>query len=199
MILVCMAAACSTDPGATSLPAGPDSAPVSRPRSDQPDEFAALELRGVKGGRLSWTVPGTPAEVAAMLLDFDQAAGHRAWARHYRVVKREADRVVAQWKFKGKLGINPTVVLEFLRVRDGRDVTLRYRITKPDFGLAAFFGDYRLTQVSRNPPQTRLTERVFIDSGIWLARASPEDIKKGLHADARLIRAWMEKRTAKQR
>jgi hypothetical protein len=156
--------------------------------------YQALELRGVKGGRIEFLLPGTPEQVHAMLLDFEGAEGHRSWARGYQTLERSPGRVVAEWRFRGKMGINPTVHIAFESKQEGAATTVSYTLVKKAFGIASFFGDYRIEPLPDQPGRTRLSERVFIDSGIPFTNAKPEDIEKGLREDARLMRLWMEQR-----
>lgn len=179
--------------GSTTAPAeGPQPVPTST-------TYEALALRGVKGGRIRFAVPGTVGDVLRMLLDFEKAAGNRAWARSYRTLSRDEQGVLAQWTFRGKMGIAPTVQLRFRVEHADGGATVRYELKKKAFGIASFFGDYRLRPLPGTPPRVELAERVFIDSGIPIANASQEDIEKGLREDARLIRAWMEQRVQQTR
>jgi hypothetical protein len=190
----------ATAPAPGSAAASPTPAGAAAPASaPAPREglFAALEVNGVKGGELGFVVPGTVAEVEAALLDFDAATGHRAWAQRYRVVSRSGSQVVAEWRFKGRMGVNPTVHLEFTPEPDGVGRRIRYRVVQKAFGIASFFGDYRLEPLAGEPPRVLVTERVFIDSGLSFNNASHEDVEKGLREDARLFRAWMEERTGR--
>ena len=129
-----------------------------------------------------------------MLLDFEHAADNRAWARTFEVIRRTKDRVVARWNFEGRAGINPSCVLGFVVVPKEDGVVVRYKILEDDFGLAAFFGDYRVIRFAESPPRSKLVQRVYIDSGIALVNASADDIATGLREDARRILEWMKKR-----
>jgi len=169
-------------------------APIATVPAPASPVFNRLELDGVKGGRLTFVLPGSVDQVAAMLVDFDHAEGHRSWAASYRTLSRAKDRVEAEWKFRGKLGIHPTVKMELRSSRDAKGFLLRFHLTKTATGIASFFGDYRLVLLAGKPAHTRITERVFIDSGLWIANASYEDIEKGLREDARLMTAWMAER-----
>ncbi|MEE9395091.1 MAG: hypothetical protein V3W41_21590, partial [Planctomycetota bacterium] len=68
---------------------------------------------------------------------------------------------------------------------------------KEDFGLAAFFGDYLCETIPNDPRLSKLTERVFIDSGLWIANASKEEVEAGLREDARLLVAWAKELRSK--
>lgn len=155
-----------------------------------------LDYKGVRGGKITIDLEGSPEEVLEMLLDFEHADGKRAWAKNYVLLGREGDSTAARWHFEGKAGMNPTCELRFDTVRRERDIVLRYRLTKPDFGLQAFFGDYRMTARDTTPPTTRLVERVFIDSGVFIANATDTDIAEGLREDAKLMTEWMTERLA---
>ncbi len=53
------------------------------PSSGASEELTVTPLLDdtVRGGRIAFRLPGEPADVHAMLLDFDGAAGRRAWAK----------------------------------------------------------------------------------------------------------------------
>lgn len=190
--------ACVRGPGAAAL-AVDTGAPVaivkeaSAPLSEA--EVEPLELEGVKGGQLTFEVDGDPEDVLEMLLDFDHAEGNRAWAKHYELLERDGDVVTARWSFQGRMGIDPRTEMELRIERLPDELVVTYRLSKPAFGLAAFFGDYRIRPAAA-PSASILTERVYIDSGIPIANASRKDIADGLKEDARLIVAWMQERTA---
>lgn len=205
-------------PGATELPSEPeDSVPTtqasavdsgasgahqtpataateSRPSVELPVEI--LDYKGVRGGKIVCDVDGSKDEVVAMLLDFDHADGKRAWAKTYKDLGTEGEKRLAFWSFEGKSGINPEVVLVFETITRGDAAIIRYRLREPVFGLAAFFGDWRVTPLGR--ARSRLTMRVYIDSGVLIANATEEDISDGLREDARLIDLWMKERLTKK-
>lgn len=176
---------------AASNPELPTTAPAPSAEADDVT-VKEVEYQGVRGGRTVYTIAGTPDDVAAMLVDFDGADGRRAWAKTYRTIKKSADEVVAQWKFEGKAGIDPDCDLVFNIVRRKADIVIRFKLQRTDFGLAAFFGDYRIE--SAGDGQSKITARVYIDSGVAIANADAEDISSGLKEDAKLMRAWMIER-----
>ena len=45
---------------------------------------------------------------------------------------------------------------------------------------------------SSTPTGSAFTQRVFIDSGLWIANASTDEIEAGLREDAKRIREWLE-------
>ncbi|MEZ6195507.1 MAG: SRPBCC family protein [Planctomycetota bacterium] len=179
-------------------PAGPD--PVAAPTPTEveletgtppvPGVYQALEHKGVRGGRFRCELPAAPDRLAAMLLDFEHAGGHRAWADRFEVLSRTEDEVRARWHFVGKAGVDPAPVLALQVRRRTPDFVVRFRIVEEDFGLAAFFGDYRIEPIPDRPDHAVLTQRVYIDSGLWIANASAEEIEAGLREDARLLRDW---------
>ncbi len=71
---------------------------------------------------------------------------------------------------------------------------MTYAILEPGFGMAAFFGDYRIFPVDGDAERSILEERIFIDSGLMFANASAEDIEDGLREDADALRAWIRAR-----
>ncbi len=183
-------------PAPAPAPAPAASAPTPVP-SDM--KYSALKIKSVKGGQLVYAAHGTPDGFVQMLGDFENALGNRAWAQTYETLERSADRVVAKWKFRGKMGINPTVHIEFVTTkRSEAGATVEFKLVKKSLGIASFFGDFKITRLPGTPPRVQVVQRQFIDSGISFANASAEDIEKGLREDARLIRLWMEKRTAKK-
>lgn len=192
--------ACRSTPGATSLephrPAltVPDLAAAELPADEL--EVTPLDLEGVRGGRIAFTLDGPADQVLEMLLDFEQASGRRIWARTYTLLSSEEGVVTARWKFKGRLGINPTVVLEFRTEERPEAWVVTYEVLEPGFGMAAFFGDYRIFPVSGDAGRSILEERVFIDSGLVFANASAEDLENGLREDADALRAWILVRRA---
>ena len=204
-------AACGSAPKVDELPPEPVVTPTTTQPSDPPplqpvqaewlqlEEIDALtveelEIEDVRGGRIRAVLPGSPEQVLAALLDFDASAPHRSWAEGMKSLPAEAGRARAEWQFEGKAGINPTTILSFETIANGDGLILRYRLEKKAFGLAAFFGDYRLTPLAGTPPRTQFEERVFIDSGLWIANASKKDIEEGLREDLRLLLPWLEER-----
>lgn len=176
----------------------PDNGPQPEDQAREPADpfdalpFNPLELRDVRGGELTIALAGSPDAVASMLLDFENADGNRAWARKHTVLSSDERGLVARWEMEGKAGIEPVVELAFRRdtMKDGT-IRIRFRLRKEDFGLAAFFGDYRI-RASEGGSTVR--QRVFIDSGLWIANASLEEIEAGLREDSKLLRAWLAER-----
>ncbi|MEQ8763528.1 MAG: hypothetical protein RL885_06355 [Planctomycetota bacterium] len=163
------------------------------------DDLPVLELEheDIRGGAMWFALDGSPEEVFEALLDFEEAAGHRSWAKEFDVLERVDDRVVARWHFEGKMGINPECVLVFEPVKLGDRRIIRYEQRETSFGLAAFFGDYQIVPVKDRPNRSILGERVFIDSGLFFVNASEEDIADGLREDARRLREWMKERSGR--
>ena len=182
---------------ATSASAAHPAAVAASPDGDS--AFVPAERDGMKGGRLVYDLPGSVDDVLAMLLDFDHAEGHRSWASEYRVVEREGERVLAEWRFRGRLGIRPRVQIQFSVFRDGPTASVNFALQKNAFGMSRFSGNHTLTPLPGDSPRVRMESTVFIDSGISLANASHEDVEKGLRADALLMSAWMEERLAQAR
>lgn len=160
------------------------------PADDLP--VTELDHDGILGGRITARMPAAPDRVVAHLLDFDTADGHRAWARHYSTISRDGPSTVAEWQFEGKLGIDPTVRIEFLTRDEGQRTVIDFRIVESGFGLAAFFGDYTIEPEATGADASLLVMRVFIDSGLPFVNASAEDIAAGLRADVRMLREWLE-------
>gem|GEM_PF-5737832 len=169
---------------------------VSAAVEQTPPCFARLARSGTAGGKLSVTLPGAPSEVLAMLLDFNRAAGHRAWFKRAEVLEREPKRVLARWEMHGKFGVHPTVTIEFQVSDETPETVVRYQITRPGFGLAVFSGCYTLAAIASQPARTGLTQTVYIDSGLPFVGASAKDISDGLREDAALLREWLAQRRA---
>lgn len=211
LLLACLVLAACITPEATQLPdddpgiveePGPE---LANREPSQPDAAEAgnaepvdppvqkLEYKNVRGGRITYEVDGTVGQVRDMLLDLDGTAEHRAWCEGTKIVERSGPDTTALWNFEGKAGVNPEAkVVHRLATRDDGTVVIRYRLAEPVFGLAAFFGDYRVSSVA--PERSRIVQRVYIESGL-LINASDEDIRDGLQEDARRITKWMRLRT----
>ena len=179
-----------SDPiAAPERPAGATAAP-----QDDEVRYTRLENEGVAGGEVVFTVPGKPADVLAMLLDFAEEPANRIWRIGCKVLAHEADRWEIEAVYSGKAGINPTVVLEHTVARDGDGVIVRFRVCRAGFGLRTFDGEYEIRPL--RPGFCRLRERVFIDSGLPFVNADADDVKKGLMKDVDRIRDWMTRRLA---
>jgi len=159
--------------------------------------YAQLARDGIAGGRLSIALPDAPQAVLAMLLDFNRAAGHRAWFKRAVVLEREPQRVLARWEMHGKLGVHPTVTIEFRVSEESSATVVRYQITRPGLGLAVFSGCYTVEAIPKRPGRTRFTQTVYIDSGLPFVGASAKDIADGLREDAALLRDWLAQRRAR--
>jgi hypothetical protein len=181
---------------AASTPAAVQPSVAPRPHLDPtaPPRYVPLRLSGLNGGEIGFLVPGDVENTVAMLLDFDAATGRRPWAERYRVLSRDGDRVVAEWRFKGKMGVAPTVQIAFTVDPQDDRVRIRYQVVDSAFGLKSFFGDYVVEPVQADPPVSRIVERVFIDSGLPFVNASAEDVENGLREDARRLQAWAHER-----
>jgi len=158
-----------------------------------------LELEGVRGGRMTFALEGTPREVVAMLLDFDSATGHRPWAVDYeRLTGEEAQGmpqpVRSRWRFEGKAGIDPTIVLDFTLDDASIPTTLEFHASEPAFGLAAFFGEHRIWPHPERDEAAIMELSIYIDSGLPFVNATAEDLEAGLREDAAMMRAWMRER-----
>jgi len=188
--------------GCLSAVAPPDTGWPRRLAAVTPASFVADESHSVyvdlssdrfPGGQLTFVLPGTPTQVLDMLLDFDRASGHRAWAQEYRLLEHGTVRTRARWTFRGKFGINPEVTIEFRRLAASEGVHVEYGVIESSFGMRSFAGEYRLTLLEGPTPMTLMTQSVFIDSGLR-SNASAADIEAGLRADARLMKEWMLER-----
>jgi hypothetical protein len=202
------APAVADEPAAPAEPSPADATPAAPPPSRGAGDvvrpplaplaasvFTPLELQGTRGGSLAYEIEGDPLAVAAMLLDFEGANGVRPWAQRYRTVSTTGDVTRAEWHFRGKMGVNPQVEIEFVRqaLPDG-GVRIRYKLVRKAFGIAAWFGDWRVRPVRGVAGRSRLTARVYVDSGLPFVGASSQDIEDGLREDAAAMRGWMERR-----
>ena len=183
------AAEAQAGPGAETVETAPEAElPVKR-----------LRLEDVRGGELDFELPGRPEEVAAALLDFAGASGHRAWAPLIEALPARGETLLSRWHFEGEMGIDPVVVLGFREKVDAESRLIRFKIVERDFGLAAFFGDYRIRASATDAGRSRVRARIFIDSGVTIANASDEEIAAGLREDARMLESWMKERLAVSR
>jgi hypothetical protein len=198
LLFALAAPACRATPGATRLDESAVARSIDPANAVLPAaelEVQPLELEGVRGGRIVFSVEASVEEVVETLLDFEHADGHRAWAVHHEPLSRTGQQATARWKFEGRGGLNPTVELQFDVAREGREAVVTYHLLKPAFGVAAFFGEYRVHPSTRARP-TLLEETVFIDSGVTFANATQQEIAAGLREDARLLREWIRARGA---
>jgi len=186
------ASAAPTAPEAPTAPAATVRPPL-RPLSES--TFQPLTLKGTRGGKLEYDIDGTPAEVAGMLLDFEGANGVRPWATKYHLLSTTGDTTKAEWQFKGKMGVNPKVVVALVRTDGaGAIVRIRFKLERKAFGIAAFFGDWKIRPVPGVEGRSHMTARIYIDSGLPFVNASSKDIEDGLRKDAAKMRPWMQRR-----
>jgi hypothetical protein len=173
-----------------------ESAPAAEPAPDGAAAviFRQLTYKGVNGGEGRFIVDGTPEEVALMLVDFNRMTGRRPWAAGYTHLSTDGDLHRSEWSFAGKAGVNPKCVLVHRVERKPDAVVVRFSLEKTDFGLAAFFGDYRLVPAFSGGRRTLVTERIFIDSGVLIANATAEDIEAAVRQDAADMGKWMRDR-----
>ena len=190
-------------PAAGAVPTKPVASEPTRPaatvrpplRPLAESTFESLSLKGTQGGKLEYDIEGTPAQVADMLLDFEGANGVRPWATNYRKLSSTGDTTKAEWQFKGKMGVNPKVVVALVRTDGaGAIVRIRFKLERKAFGIAAFFGDWKIRPVAGAEGRSHMTARMYIDSGLPFVNASSKDIEDGLRKDADKMRSWMQQR-----
>ena len=141
----------------------------------------------VKGGAISFSVDANPTVIADAMLDFGKPTARRAWTKETKLLKREDNTVHAHWKFEGKVGIYPKCDLSFERSQTkSGGVLIRFKQLKSGFAMAAFFGDYRIEPKGKG---SEVTMRVFLDSGLWIANVSDDEITEALQADGALLRS----------
>jgi hypothetical protein len=205
LLVVLAAAARSTvfrrgdDPTAGVIDLGPAAEPAAAvgaagrdPSLDAPPVYRELEDNGAAGGEIAFAVPGRPADVLAMLLDFANEGGNRPWRTACRVLSHNGDRWEVEAAFDGSAGVNPVVVLVHQVLPDGDGFLVRFHLERGAFGLRRFDGEYEIRPAG--PAHCRLRQRVFIHSGLPLLNASAADVRDGLVEDAKMIRAWMQRR-----
>ena len=158
--------------------------------------YTAQDVGKVKGGRIEFVLPGTVAQIRDAFLDFDNMEGHRSWAKKYRTLSRKGNVTLAEWRFKGRMGIHPTVHIEFTTQEGANETLIRFKLRKKAFGIGTFFGEYRIRPLPGTPARSQVIERTFLDSGISFANASRENLEKGHRGDAEKLRAWMTERLA---
>ena len=161
--------------------------------------FTPLEQDGVMGGRATTTLPGTPAEIYTAITDTEHAAAHRSFARKMEVLSRERENLELALTLKGKLGISPTIHVLYQTTRTEGDITITYALTRKAFGIARYFGSYRIQPLPGSPARSRFTSTIFISSGVSLASVDHEEIEAGQRADQIELRAWMRERLAQAR
>jgi len=162
-------------------------------------EFRTATRAGVSGGQLTTTLPGTPEQIRAMLTDFEHAAARRSFANRLEVLSHETNEVEAAVTLKGKLGVSPTIHVLYTTERAGDAITIRYQLTKKAFGVAAYSGEYVMEPLPGTPARSRYTSRIFLSSGISIAKIDPDDVESGQRTDAGELRAWMAQRQADAR
>lgn len=160
------------------------------PSSSDEAVFAVRERGELRGGCLTTTLDAPAERVVAALLEHDEADGHRAWAREQRTLERDGDRLLVEWRFRGRMGIAPEVVLELRRRRERLATVIDFELARAAFGLAVFEGSWRVTPLPDG--RARLEATVFIDSGLPYVNASLEDVERGLREDARLLAEWVK-------
>ena len=192
-------AACGTLP---TDPAGDGTRPTMAPQKVSATgtavgTFVALEDQGIRGGALSVHLPASVDQVFDALLDFEGANGHRSWAESFELLETEADqhgpRRVARWNFRGKLGVKPSVTLEFRPQRTTTGAQISFQLLEGALGLRTFEGCYELFPAADG--STLFTQRVFMSSGLAFVDASHEDIAAGLRKDAERLADWLVART----
>jgi hypothetical protein len=181
-------------------PPSPDAADRPPAAADrlpaEPPNYEALPVRdGVRGGRVTILLPGTPAQVAAMLLDFADDAANRPWRSACRLLSAEGDvhRARGTWG-DGIFKVERTLEHRIERRPDGTPRRITFRVTDPAPGMTVFDGEYVLEPAVGDPAQTRLTESLRIASGIVFRPVSQEEIRDGLLEDAARLRDWMSRR-----
>lgn len=171
-------------------------APAADPLPPEPPSYEALPVRdGVRGGRVTFLLPGTPAQVAAMLLDFADDAANRPWRSACRLLSAEGDvhRARGTWG-DGIFKVERTLEHRVERRPDGTPHRITFRVTDPAPGMTVFDGEYVLEPAAGDPAQTRLTESLRLASGIVFRPVSQEEIRDGLLEDAARLRNWMSRR-----
>ena len=158
--------------------------------------FQPIQRRGVRGGQLTTVLPGTPEQVADMILDFDEAARHRSFAREMRVLSRKGNRVEVAISLKGKMGISPKIHVAYTKTQVGDAVRVEYVLTKKAFGISSYSGELMIEPVEGTPARSKYTSKTFVASGIMFAKVKSSDIERGQRTDAGELRTWMTKRLA---
>ena len=199
----CVASAPAWNPSPDQILVEPAVPPGQLPAGKPP--FVKSKRDGAKGGQLVYGLPGTVDDVVAMMLDFGAAVGRRPWARSYRVIEKTDNRVVAEWKFDGRMGVNPKVEIEFEidrgagngeATRPNSSALITFKLRKRAFGLARFFGQHYIAPLNGSEKEVWVSSSKFIDSGIFITNASHKDVEDGLRADATAMHKWMRERLA---
>lgn len=171
--------------------AAPSAAPTPIPTEV---DFRAVTRDGLSGGETTTILPGTPEQIRAMVMDFEQAADHRSFAKRIDVVSRDGNSVEAALTLKGKMGVSPKIQVRYTAERNDSGVIIRYELTKKTFGIARYQGEYVIEALPGTPARSRYTSRIFLSSGIAIAKINRADVESGQRADAGELRAWMTER-----
>jgi hypothetical protein len=151
-----------------------------------------VEHSGVVGGRIVYTLAGTPDEVHAALHDWENMAGHRAWARSFEVLADRDGVSRTRWVFRWGLAMSPEVVVAQETLRTEDELVVRYRLEAGVMELSAFFGDYRI-RPDAVPGRSLMVQRAYTDGAF--GGIDGDALRDGLREDARLLREWMDERT----
>lgn len=144
----------------------------------------------VKGGAIVFSVDADPKTIAKTMLDFGKPTARRSWTKETTLLKRVGNTIEAHWKFEGKAGIYPACDLIFERTEtELGGVLLRFKQRKRVFAMAAFFGDYR---IEPKDGKSEVTMRVFLDSGLWIANVTDDEIAEALQADGALLQSQLK-------
>ena len=204
-LLLALCASCQSMASVTSLPPelaaeiGYDASNLDALRLPAEElEVTAQVVDDVRGGQIAFAIPGTPADVRDMLLDFDGANDSRlTWCDRYEPLESDERSARAVWHFKRYKLLKPVVTLNYaIEPGEGGSIALRFRAEKPVMGVAALFGDYRLYPLPEDEPETLAVVRVFADTGLPI-QFDPEDLAEGMRDDAAALRAWIVKRLAR--
>ena len=154
-----------------------------------------LEVEDVRGGGVSFVLDGTPRDVRDMMLDFEGANGRREWCEKYESVFVSETEAESIWHFKRYKIFKPVVRLlyEIQEIDDGDEIVIEFRAAEPAAGVAALFGQYRMSRLDAEPPTTLMHARVFIDTGFPIG-VSDDDMESGLRTDAQNLRDWIRAR-----
>jgi hypothetical protein len=183
--------AAAPTPEPIAMPAG-----AAKPTAPEPPRYEPLPREGsAVGGRVTVTVPGTPEQALAMLLDSDADAANRPWRSSCRTLSREGNIHRCEGAFgDGLLAVRRILRYEVTRSDGPRGgFAVRFRVENPGLGMTRFDGGYSLVADERGTG-TVLTESLHIDSGTAFRPVSQDEVRDGLLEDAERMRGWMVRR-----
>jgi len=162
----------------------------------EPPVYRDLEkVSGAFGGEVIYSVPGTPAQVTEMILDFEAEPKHREYRQKCVVLSRQGNvhRITATYG-EGLLSLDR--ILRHTVSQEGKTTRIVFEVEDRGAGLVRFDGVYLIEPAAEVPGRSRLTMQLHIDSGVFFRKVPQKEIQDGLLKDAGKVRKWMTLRLA---